>query len=70
MEGHQILDVVFIINEAFDSKLKRSTNGVICRLDNETTYDHVSCIFVFFFVVYLFNGGFGKNRIWFPSRLD
>lgn len=54
MEGHQILDVVFIINEAFDSKLKRSTNGVICRLDNETTYDHVGCIFVFFLLfIYL-----------------
>ena len=46
MEGRQILDVVLIANEAMDSRLKDNVRGVLCKLDIEKTYDHISWSFL------------------------
>lgn len=42
VEGRQISDAVLIANEAIDSMLKDGSSGVICKLDTEKAYDHVS----------------------------
>ncbi|RVX12646.1 LINE-1 reverse transcriptase-like [Vitis vinifera] len=47
VEGRQILDVVLIVNEAIDSMLKRNENGLLCKLDIEKAYDHISWNFPF-----------------------
>jgi hypothetical protein len=36
----QILDLVFIVNECLDSKLRSGSPWVICRLDIEKSYNH------------------------------
>ena len=38
----QILDAVLIANEAIDSMLRSNSTGVLCKLDIEKAYDHVS----------------------------
>ena len=47
VEGRQILDAVLIANEAIDSMLKRNENGLLCKLDMEKAYDHISWNFPF-----------------------
>ena len=42
VEGRQILDAVLIANEAIDAMLRSNRVGVLCKLDIEKAYDHVS----------------------------
>lgn len=46
VRGRQITDVVFIVNECIDSKLKERLLGIMCKLDIEKTYDHVNWNFL------------------------
>ena len=43
----QILDAVLIASEVVDSTLRRKVRGLICKLDIEKAYDHISWEFVF-----------------------
>ena len=60
VEGRQILDAVLIANEAMDSRLKSNQGGVLCKLDMEKAYDHVSWKFL---LVVVKKMGFGERRI-------
>ena len=60
MEGRQILDAVLIANEAIDSMLRSNSVGVLCKLDIEKAYDHVSWNFLF---EVLGKMGFGQRWI-------
>ena len=42
VEDRQILDATLIANEVVDSRLKDNVGGVLCKLDVEKAYDHVS----------------------------
>ena len=44
----QILDSVLIANECLDSRLKARVPGVLCRLDVEKAFDHVSWDFLMY----------------------
>ena len=46
VEGRQILDAVLISNEAVDSILRRKEKGILCKLDIEKAYDHISWDFL------------------------
>ena len=47
VEGRQILDTVLIANEVVDSILRRKESGIVCKLDIEKAYDHISWEFLF-----------------------
>ena len=55
VEGRQILDAVLIANEA---RLKSNQGGMLCKLDIEKAYDHVSWKFL---LAVLKKMGFGER---------
>ena len=46
MESRQILDVVLVANEAIDLMMGSNSSGVLCKLDIEKAYDHISWNFL------------------------
>ena len=46
VEERQILDALLIANEAIDLMLRSNRVGVLCKLDIEKAYDHVSWNFL------------------------
>ena len=58
VEGKQIMDAALIANEAVDSRLKDNVGSVLCKLDIEKAYDHVSWSFL---LVVLKKMGFGER---------
>ncbi|XP_057489420.1 uncharacterized protein LOC130775285 [Actinidia eriantha] len=56
--GRQILDVSLVANECVDVWIKSKVPGVICKLDIEKAYDHVSWDFLFYLLERL---GFGEK---------
>ena len=60
IQGRQILDVVLIISEALDSRLKDNTSGLLLKMDIEKAFDHVNWDFL---MVVMFKMGFGHRWI-------
>ena len=48
VKGKQILDSVLIASKCIDSRLKSGLPGVLCKLDVEKAYDHVSWDFLMY----------------------
>ena len=48
VKGRQILDSFLIASKCIDSKLKSGSLGVLCKLDVEKVYDHVSWDFLMY----------------------
>ena len=60
VEGRQILDAVLIANEAVDTIIRRKEKGIVCKLDIEKAYDHLS----WGFLIQVFDKmGFGKRWV-------
>ena len=59
MKGRQILDSFLIALECIDSRLKTGVSGVLCKLDVEKAYDHVSWGFLMYML----------QRCGFPKKL-
>ena len=60
VEGRQILDAVLIANEAVDTFIRRKESGIVCKLDIEKAYDHLSWEFL---IQVLDKMGFGKRWV-------
>ena len=60
IEGRQILDAILIANEAVDSILRKEKSGLLCKLDIEKAYDHISWDFLFQILEKM---GFGRKWI-------
>ena len=60
VEGRQILDAVLIANEAVDTIIRRKKSGIVCKLDIEKAYDHLSWEFL---TQVLEKMGFGKRWV-------
>ena len=60
VEGRQILDTVLIANEAVNSILRKKESGLLCELDIEKDYDHISWDFLFQIMEKM---GFGRKWI-------
>ena len=60
VEGRQILDAVLIANETVDSILRKKESGLLCKLDIEKAYDHISWDFLFQIMEKM---GFGRKWI-------
>ena len=58
VKDRQILDLVLIANESLDFRLKSGEPGLLCKLDMEKVYDHVSWDFLLYM---LRRCGFGKK---------
>ena len=48
MKGRHILDSFVIASECIDHRLKSGVPGVLCKLDVEKAYDHVSWGFLMY----------------------
>ena len=57
VEGRQILNTVLIANETVDFIIRRKESDIVCKLDIEKAYDHLSWEFLF---QVLERMGFGK----------
>jgi hypothetical protein len=58
VKGRQILDSVLIANESLNFRLKSREPGLLCKLDMEKAYDHVSWDFLLYM---LRRCGFGQK---------
>lgn len=41
VEGRQILDFSLVANEIINSIVTKKDSGIMCKLDNEKTYDYI-----------------------------
>ena len=48
VKGRQILDSILIASECIDSRLKSGVPDVLCKLDVEKAFDHVSWDFLMY----------------------
>lgn len=42
VEGEQIMDAVMVANEVVDNFVGNKSEGIMCKLDMEKAYEHVS----------------------------
>ena len=56
IEGRQILNAVLIANEAIDSVLKNTENGILCKLDTKEGIRQCGLIFS--------SHSYAKNGFW------